>query len=80
MKDCPNGYTESGTDCVKTAFCHSTCGECAVKNDANQCSTCLSTLGLNYNTLIGPGACVIPTTNKAQHLLTINKDTLIGTN
>ena len=80
MNDCPNGYTESGTDCVKTAYCHSTCGDCLLKNNANECSTCSSNLALNYDTLVSPGPCVITSTNNAQYLLTVNKDTLIGSN
>lgn len=48
VNNCPNGFTEDGVNCKTFEFCHSTCGQCAVKNNVNQCTTCLSTLGLNY--------------------------------
>ena len=82
VADCPNGYTETLLNsCTTFEFCHSTCGECALKNNANECSTCSSTLALSYQpftTLQPTGPCVITPTNNAQYLLTVNKDTLLG--
>jgi hypothetical protein len=84
VADCPDGYTENGNGCIPTELCHSTCGTCAVKNDANQCSgTCSSTLaGLNYAAFATGstvGQCVMTATNNAQLLMSINKDTVLGT-
>jgi hypothetical protein len=71
--------------CVPTQLCHSTCGTCQINNDPSQCSACSSTLSTSlstptftYNTLTPPGACTLPTTNNAQLLMTVNKDTLLG--
>jgi len=81
VADCPNGYTESGNNCVPTQLCHSTCATCGTKNDATQCSTCSSTLtsSLVYDVLTPPGSCSLPATNNAQLLLTVSKNTVLGT-
>ncbi len=82
VNDCPHGYTEnSPLSCVPTTLCHSTCASCSSKNDATQCLTCSSTLAtLNYQSLSGsPISCTMTPGNNAQHMLTINKDTIIGT-
>jgi hypothetical protein len=81
VDDCPDGYTESGNNCVPTQLCHSTCDTCGTKNDATQCSACSSTLtsSLIYSVLTPPGSCSLPATNNAQLLLTVNKDTVLGT-
>ncbi len=80
---CPPGYTESANDCIPTAFCHSSCGTCSTKNDASQCLTCLSYItSLSYEPFAGVNSsesCFMPNTSNAQQLLTINKDTIIGT-
>ncbi len=83
IDDCPDGYTESGNDCVFTQFCHATCETCAVKNDAAQCLTCSSTVtGFTYTawpTGQTVGSCAVPATNNAQLILTVNKNTILGT-
>jgi len=80
VADCPDGYTESGNICVSTELCHSTCGTCSIKNDATKCSTCSSTLSsLLYNSLTPPGSCSLPLTNNAQFLMTVDKNTILGT-
>ena len=80
VTDCPDGYTESGNLCVSTELCHSTCGTCSVKNNQTKCSTCSSTLtSLVYNTLTPPGSCSLPATNNAQSLMTVNRNTVLGT-
>jgi hypothetical protein len=81
VSDCPDGYTESGNNCVPIQLCHSTCDTCETKNEATQCLTCSSTLtsSLIYNVLTPPGSCSLPVTNNAQLLLTINKNTVLGT-
>jgi hypothetical protein len=49
-----------------------------LKNDATQCSACSSALtSLNY--AAASGTCSITATNNAQYLLTINKNTVLGT-
>ena len=64
-------------------ICHSSCSACTVKNNPNQCSSCSSTLAsLAYNAFaagINSSACTLTTNNNAQFLLTINKDTTLGT-
>jgi hypothetical protein len=80
VADCPDGYTESGTICVSTELCHSTCDTCSIKNDATKCSTCSSTLSsLPYDSLTLAGSCVLPPTNNAQFLMTVDKNTILGT-
>jgi len=81
VSDCPHGYTESGNNCVITQLCHSTCGTCSTKNDPGQCSTCSSTFSSSfaYNTLTPPGSCSFPATHNAQLLMTVNKNTILGT-
>jgi hypothetical protein len=80
VADCPDGYTESGTICTSTELCHSTCDTCSIKNDATKCSTCSSTLSsLPYNSLTPPGSCVLPSTNSAQLLMTVDKNSILGT-
>ena len=84
VADCPAGYTESGNDCVPTQMCHSTCDTCALENNAAQCSTCATTLSATTSLTFTspatpPGPCTLPATNNAQLLLTVNKDTVLGT-
>jgi len=78
--DCPDGYTEVGDLCVETKFCHSTCGSCTVMNDAAKCTSCSSTLGsLVYQSFgVAESSCAMTTTNNAQLLMTVNKDTPLG--
>jgi hypothetical protein len=81
VADCPNGFTEDGDLCVPTKLCHSTCGTCSIKGDPTKCSTCSSTFSSSfaYNTLTPPGSCTLPVANNAQLLMTVNKDTVLGT-
>ena len=82
VSDCPNGFTEVGDLCVETKFCHSTCGSCTVMNDATKCTSCSSTLGsLVYEPFavgVTETSCAMTTTNNAQLLMTVNKDTPLG--
>ena len=82
VSDCPDGYTEVGDLCVETKFCHSTCGSCTVMNDATKCTSCSSTLGsLVYQSFavgVTESSCAMTTTNNAQLLMTVNKDTALG--
>ena len=69
---------------MNTQLCQSTCATCNVSNNIGQCATCSSSLAsLSYEPFafgVTTGPCVLPTTNKAQYLFTINKNTAIGTN
>jgi hypothetical protein len=62
-------------------FCHSACNQCTNKLLANQCNSCSSSF-LTYTTptpAVGsPGSCLMSTTNNAQFLLTIDKQTVLG--
>ena len=81
VSDCPDGYTENTNYCTPTAFCHSTCQICALKNDPAQCTTCSSTFALAYQSFTTKqteGTCALTPTNNAQFILTVNKDTIIG--
>lgn len=82
IANCPVGYSEAtGNTCVQFEFCHSTCESCSVMNNPSKCSTC-PTSPILYETLSPPGYCQISTTDatkKWQSILTINKDTQIGT-
>jgi hypothetical protein len=82
VNDCPDGYTEGTgvSSCLKFEYCHSTCAGCSLPNDPTKCSTCSSTLtSLAYNAITAPAACQITATNNAQYLMTVNKNTAIGT-
>lgn len=81
VSECPNGYKISANECVPIALCHSTCNTCEIKNDPTQCSLCSSTFtsSFPYDSLTPPGACTLPVDNNAQLLLTINKNTILGT-
>jgi hypothetical protein len=83
VDDCQDGYTESGTTCIPLEMCHSTCGTCTVKNDPNQCTSCSSTFtSLTYTpfaTGATVGSCAVTATSNAQLLLTVNKNTVLGT-
>jgi hypothetical protein len=80
VADCPDGYTESGNLCDSTQLCHSTCDTCSIKHDSTKCSTCSSTLSsLLYNSLTPPGSCSLPSINNAQFLMTVDKNTILGT-
>lgn len=65
-----------------TKFCHSTCQGCSLKDDPTKCTSCSSAFS-QLPFVISPsgaeGSCSVPATNNAQLLLTVNKDTLIGT-
>lgn len=81
VNDCPDGYTESGSKCVKFEFCHSACSSCLFLDNPQQCTTCSSGLSsLTYQSFVtgqSSGMCIIPTANNAQYLFTLNKDTVI---
>ena len=83
IDDCPDGYTESGTTCVPLEMCHSTCGTCTVKSDPNQCTSCSSSFtSLAYApfaTGATVGSCAVTATSNAQLLITVNKNTVLGT-
>ncbi len=74
------GATEN--TCTPRVFCHATCDTCSLPNDPTKCLTCASTIAsLAYNTIATgvSAACSLPATNNAQLLLTVNKDTIVGT-
>lgn len=78
VNDCPDGYTEDGNNCVPFAFCHSSCSNCDSKVSSTQCSSCSSDLaGLNYDTFSGPAPCALTSTNNAQLLIAIDKNTAL---
>ena len=84
ISDCPEGFNEAvGNTCAARAFCHSTCDTCSLPNDPTKCLTCSSSftalLPFNAMTAGTPAACSLPATNNAQLLLTVNKNTVIGT-
>lgn len=66
-----------------TGYCHSTCGTCSVANDASQCLSCSSALsslaGLSLPFGQTVGSCTVPMTSNAQMILTVNKNTVLGT-
>jgi hypothetical protein len=85
LSSCPVGYYVSGTDCLQTKFCHSSCTTCASLADSAQCSACSSTVltGLAYYTLNSSvGSChPIPTDTTYPNiyvLTSLNRDTAIG--
>jgi hypothetical protein len=81
VNSCPAGYVESGNGCTPRTLCHSTCTTCSAKNDAAQCTFCNSSLtSFNYNafgTGVTSAACTMTSTNRAQLLMTVNKDTVL---
>jgi hypothetical protein len=83
VENCQDGYTENGTSCVILEMCHSTCGTCSVKNNADQCLTCSSVFtSLSYvpfATGQTVGSCAVTATSNAQLLITVNKNTVLGT-
>lgn len=81
VSDCPNGYTENGNSCSQFEFCHSTCATCSEKADSTKCLTCPSSLNWVYNVFfVGQTAstCSINSNNNAQFLMTVDKDTTLG--
>ena len=68
--------------CIPSKFCHSQCGTCSVKNDATKCTSCSSSLqSLSYLPFtVGQteSSCSMISTNNAQILMTVNKNTVIG--
>lgn len=81
---CPDGYTETlSSTCTKVDMCHSTCGTCSINNDPTKCTTCSSTLtSLAYSPFavgVTASTCTIIPTNNAQYLMSVDKNTLIGT-
>lgn len=73
---CPAGYIGNGDNCDPVQFCHSTCGDCNSKNNANDCTTCSSTLTeLRYAASTVTGACSFVANNNAQLLETIQSTT-----
>lgn len=71
--------------CVPFELCSSTCATCATKIDPSQCTACSSTFtsSLVYEPFgagITESSCTFASTNNAQHLLTINKNSAIGSN
>lgn len=85
LTQCPYGRTEDDTNkiCVDFAFCSSQCNTCTTTNDPTKCIDCptssIANLSLNYLSTSGEGSCALTSTNNAQHLITIDKNSLLGT-
>lgn len=61
-------------------FCSSTCDTCSAYNDQLKCTACPATTGLTFDaipTLLGEGSCTMTTTNNAQLLININKNSAL---
>ena len=74
---CPIGYIGNPTTfaCDPVLLCHSNCTTCNAKNDPAQCSSCTSTLTELNTATESSGSCVLPISNNAQWLMTVNKQT-----
>jgi hypothetical protein len=83
VSDCPNGYTEAGDLCVITKFCHSTCQGCSINDDPTKCTSCSSSFSqlpfVAFPSGQTEGGCLLPPTNNAQLLMTVDKSTILGT-
>ena len=68
--------------CIPSKFCHSQCGTCSVKNNATKCTSCSSSLQilsyLPFTVGQTESSCSMISTNNAQILMTVNKNTVIG--
>lgn len=78
VMQCPKGSMIDGNQCVSVNLCHSTCATCSVKNDASKCSGCSSTLSsLSFEYV--NNQCNMKSNNNAQPLITVDKNTVLGT-
>ncbi len=69
--------------CVPLQLCSSTCDTCSVKVDPTKCTACSSTFtsSLIYEPFgegVTESSCTFASTNNAQYLLTVDKNSVIG--
>lgn len=76
-------FNNATKKCIPTMFCHSTCDSCSVDSSSSKCTACSSSIAsLNYVAFLPgktEGSCSMQATNNAQLLMTINKNSVLGT-